>query len=286
MHFVGLLVAVGTAMLGCASRAVLWPNDPDSFCRSAQEQYPGLRWTELRPHDRLSTDDAVLTCGDGRVDVRSSYSFGFDLSWTLERDGLHAIVPASTLVALRPDTADRRERVQVDVISVRGRAYFTLDRDLIRQYGVWTFRKAQTRVSPGREEVFADLARITWEPLLLSHQLGPWDMLWTASNGKVEIEVVRDGPNPWILDALAVRDARGQLTMKMRIPRQMYFIVKPEHYESVKVRKVIDGVSIAKSREGVKTFFRKHGAFYGSLGEWSREAVLEWLESLKREEFD
>ena len=39
----------------------------------------------------------------------------------------------------------------------------------------------------------ADLRPIGWMPLKAGDQLGPWDMIWTRANGRVEIEVLEEG---------------------------------------------------------------------------------------------
>jgi hypothetical protein len=112
-------------------------------------------------------------------------------------------------------------------------------------------------------------------------------MLWTGDDGRVEIEVMGDGPDPRVLDALAVRDAQGRLTSRMRLPKRMYFIVTPARYGHIKLRKIVGDVKVARNREEVEAFARKYGSFYGDFGgPWTAEAIQELLESLSRSELE
>jgi hypothetical protein len=62
----------------------------------------------------------------------------------------------------------------------------------------------------------------------------------------------------------------------------MYLILDPENYDRVRTVKVVGEVRIARSRPEVEGFYRKYGRLYGSLVEWSAEAIQAWVEVLGR----
>lgn len=283
-----LVFVIAAAVVGCSARITLRPDSHDSFCRLAQERFPDLRWTELRRYDRLSANDAILVCGASEVEIVTSRPFGFDLSWTRGPQGFLAKVPASSLVALRPGSGS--ETVHAQVISVNGLAYYSQDRELIQKYKVGHLRKVAEEQASTRDRLRAqrltDVQSITWDVATPNRELGPWDMLWTDTSGKVEIEILRDGPLPETLEGLEVKGSGSGPTRRIRLPRGTYLVLKPAHVEHAIIRRVIGDVKVAHDRAEVRAFLAKHGQFVGAFGEWSRDETRKWLEGLTRDDLE
>jgi hypothetical protein len=100
-----------------------------------------------------------------------------------------------------------------------------------------------------------------WHALTTNTELQVWDMIRTGNNGRVEIEIVKEGsgrptgPDPHT----GVLDEKGQPTKRKRFPSNSYFVMHPIVIFSARVRKVIGDVWVASDREEVKRLVSDYG---------------------------
>lgn len=265
----------------------------ESKCNLYTDRYPGLHWVQLQTGARLTTGDAVLTCSDSTVTIRSErpvdFGPGAPLVLKKQKNGHIGILRAEALMVLKP-VFDHQTKVEFTVIGVEGLVYGSTDRELIRKYNMgshYTLTAEEAKQDARKKEQrLKDLEAIGWKPLTLERQLGPWDMIWTQNKSRVEIEILQYGEYRIRDEQTDVRDAKGELTSKKRFTANSFFIIEPNTYVSARVNKIIGNVRVATSHANVKRFYKKHHVSNDIWEEMDEEAYDKWEEMLKKDSLE
>jgi len=263
-------------------------NDPNFFCNFTRELYPDLQWKPLKKGDRLGTYDAILTCTDGTVTIKSNLVFNPYIKWEEKDREYLGRIPAEMHVVISTQSREKAQpNIVVEAIEVSGEVIYSTDRNLIEKYGSIGSkpRESHEEIERKDRQQYDDLKTIGWEPLTIDRQLGPWDMIWTQENGRIEIEILKEGVTAIDDESTVVKDPKGHFTHKNRFPQNSYFIMDPEFYLKAKVNKIIGNVWVATDREKVKEFDAKYRTLV-NLGPMDREADLQWRETLKKEKLE
>jgi hypothetical protein len=265
-------------------------SNPGRSCNFGRLWFPDLHWTRLNRGDRLGRFDVISTCKSSSVIVKANLPFNHPTFQWEERHGEHwARVPSEEIVAIRTLGGEKNQaEIEVEVIEVSGEAYYSTDRDLIEKHN---FLRVGSGKSPGeieKEETQrdSDLYAIGWERLTTDRLLGPWDMIWTQKDSRVEIEILKDGPYIFMDGSTDVRDSAGRFTKKKRFPGKSYFIMDPTDYLSARVNKIIGEVWIAKDRGKVREFFKKYRTPAALREAMDAEADRRWQEMLWKQELE
>jgi len=282
------MIIVSLFLIGIEAVEAVSPDDPDFHCNLTRELYPDLQWNKLKKGDRLETYDAVMTCKSATVIIKSNLPFNPYIQWK-GKDGVYqSKIPADMLVAIRTQSGDTSQpKIEVEAMEMSGEVLFSTNRDLIKKYGFLGSKAPRSQDETEKEEKqqYGDLKAIGWEPLTIERQLGPWDMIWTQENGRVEIEILKEGIDSLVDESTNVKDPKGRLTNKRRFPPNSYFIMHPQFYQHAKANKIIGEVWIATDLEKVKEFNAKYKTFT-NLGPMDRDTDLKWREMLKKEELE
>ncbi len=285
----GSAVVTTLCLVGCTTYpATGAAADEDPFCTRVRNAYVGARWVELRPGERLSAFDGVLSCRGGRVVLKATGEISADLDWVRTSTGVIGTVGERTFVAMFP-LPGYAGNLDVEVLEVSGPVYYSRDRHLIRAAGT-DLRKVldPAEMEMERRGQESDLAGMTWEALAEGRILAPWEMIWTGHGGRVEIEFL-EGPNKRLNDWTAVLDAAGHPTGKNRLPANMYFIMSPTFWRRARVNKVIGEVRVATDSEEVKAFLGRHKQFFSlveDLYAQDEQALQQWRDILRKPELE
>lgn len=251
-----------------------------------RELDPDLTWRPLRQGEHLKTFDAILTCDSSTATVKATIPFSSSIKWEY-RQGLYlGIIPPETIVVVRSEKGDPiQPDIRLDIVEMHGHLFYSTDRELIEKRGLTMMVMKDTALEQEKEkQKFKELKEIGWEPLTKGHLLGPWDMIWTQENGRVEIEIIEEGMDPIIDEATDLKARNGNFTRKKRFPANSYFAMYPRFYLGAKVNKIIGDVWVSTNREKVKGFLLKnHTTGAGALGLMDRETDFKWRKMLREE---
>lgn len=280
------LVTVAMWIGSCSStRRALGPDETDLFCQYIRESYPSTTWLELRPGDQLKRDDAVLTCGSSGVALISNRSFGMGLQWEGEEGYLRTTIPGSSLIIVSSHKSlpSNGGKLLAKVTIVQGRVYYSTGRALRAEPGlIDVVKRGSGEVDRKVEEMLSDLVKMEWGLLQTGQDLGPWDMLWTGDHGRVEVEMLDAGGYRLIDGSVAVTDALGRLTNKIRVGSNAYLILHPDYYGKVRVTGIIGEVYVARNPEEVMRFYSLHQSMLWIYGIRGAADYQRWLEMLRK----
>jgi len=132
------------------------------------------------------------------------------------------------------------------------------------------------------------LKPIGWVPLVADRILGPWDMLWVRNNGRVEIEIVKEGVVVLRNASTTVKDPDGRWTRKHRLAANSFFIMAPEYFIQARINKIIGDVLVATDADKVKEFYENYASplWLGAPTLQGSEWYARWLEMLKKPELE
>jgi len=253
------------------------------FCSTVNRLYPDLPWRELHPGTQLGASDAILTCGSGRVVLRSMSPSSHNLEWVRSAGAFESTVAEESLVVLEPSVDGATlPTLTIETVTVWGEAYFTTDREAIRRYrlsgatGMSLADHANLEANRDR-----DLAALKWDSLVAGRIFGPWSMIWTL-DGRVEIEVL-DPPGRIIRGWAGAIDETGQPSGKNRLMENVHFIMVPPFFRQARVNRVIGDVRIASDPETVKRYFYRHRYVVARFGPLDEER---WDEILRKPELE
>lgn len=248
--------------------------------------FPGANWIEVRGGEHLGPYDAILTCQAASAVVRATRPFGGFLPWE-ERDGwFWAVVPELTTLAV---TNDEGHQVDVEVVNVLGRVFYSTDREVMRRSAVLGGQVSSDhrQLEEERSQIRAELAQIDWDQLTPGQLLGPWDMIWTGQDGRVEIEILQRGPNRETDPSfIMVIDSLGHDTGRRRLRSHTVFVMNPRVYLSAKVTRVLGEVNLARSKDQVRAFVWKYPAERAFLGSLDALGYRQLQEMLQKEHLE
>ena len=260
------------------------------FCEvTRNSHYPELQWVRLESGVVLKTYDAILTCASSTVSLKSNFTFGQSIIKWERADGDYVgeMPPETLLVVQTESRSTEQPNIQVKVTEVAGDVFYSTKRDLIKDLRVLhSFATSEEKTRQAQRERDFDLKAIGWEPLGVDRLLGPWDMIWTQKNGRVEIEIRKTGRDLMTDESTDVRDAHGKLTLTKRFPQDSYFIMLPQFYQEARVNKTIGEVWVATDRAKVREFFNKHHSGMSIKAEVDPEAQRKLQEILRKKELE
>jgi len=257
--------------------------------RECEPPFKEFKWQRLNVSQRLGVGDAIFTCRRSIVKVRSTLPFQSDVvEWRDEGRTHVGIIPSDTLQVLIDESIKGRGAdIKIEVIEIVGQAFYSMRKKLIKKYEINAVlqipdtSEAMERYLRRQE---TDLTAISWEPLGLRPVLEEWDMIWTRSDGRVEVEILQygSGGTAYLDPSITVKDAQGRFTAKYRFPPNSFFIMEPHLFQKAKVNKVIGDVRIAKDRERARKFFIR----YQTHQRVNLETAVPWEEILKKPELE
>ncbi len=275
----GLTLAVGIETVVSADNAPPVPNDP--------QMLTGLDWQPVREGMRLGTEGAVFVCSSSLVRIRSTSKFHASaIKWESATGGFLGTMYSEMFYVLVGEEKSEPERTtHADVVEVEGEAFYTKSQELKRKYKSPTAQK-MPEASIGADKCwyqrYQNLRSIGWQPVGPDRHLGPWDVVWTQANGRVEIEILEPGEAIYVDESVTVVDPQGQLTNKMRLPPRSFLIIDPHLFRRANINKTLGEVLISRNHEIVKEFSMKYKTHKG-LNLWT---VPPWEEILKKQELE
>lgn len=281
-----LTIQIFSALFSANVAESINPADLNFHCNLVRELYQDLRWIRLKTGDHLRTYDGLLTCHSSTVTLKSNLAFTPHIAWKTQKGAYWAQIEPESLYTIRlevtPETG--QPEIDIEILGVTGEAFYSSDRDIIRKYGLLSANpKNQQKVLTEKQRMMDDLKSIGWERLKAGQFLGPWDMVRTDENSRVEIEIHKEGMSTATSPETDVKGSEQQPLLKKRFPSNSYFIMHPEFYVKAKVNKVIGKAWIARDREQVQKFWEKHHISL-NLGPMDRAGYLQWLEDLRKPE--
>ena len=130
----------------------------------------------------------------------------------------------------------------------------------------------------------SELPRFDWSPVVEGQTLEPWDMIWVQKDGRVEIEIVRDGGEPWLDEEHDVVTRGGERTGRKRFPGNSYVVVHPSFGQEVRVTRVIGDVWASTERDRIEAFYLQHRSRQAVWGWSSADEIRRWRDMLKEEQ--
>ncbi len=251
------VLLAGIGMWWVAGHATASSDDLLS-CKMAQK-VPPVHWIPLNRGDHLQLGpyDALLTCRGSHAVFRATRPFGLRIAW--EQDGTSVIgtIGEEHFVTVRAIPGESRPGVQIEVLDVVGQVFYSRDRREIRRALVAESRSGPfNEDSEGEDRRYEDLVQLGWRTLSMNDRLGPWDMIWTQADGRLEVEF--EGPNNRIGVYNDVLDGQARPTGKVRFRPNEFWVVVPGYFSDARVNKIIGEVWIATDRARVESFFQKY----------------------------
>lgn len=251
--------------------------------------FPELKWVPARPNTVLRPYDAILACGGGMVTIESNVKFEIRAEWIEAGGRFRARILPETLVSIPPQGRGKQD-ITVRVIEVEGPVLYSSNRELIErlQIGVirsLTFVEAEQYLK-ARAEQLEELRAMDWESLEEGRDLGPWDMIWTRADGRVEIEFLSEEKSTYVAAETTVLDENGHPTRRNRLPVNTYLIFVPQIFGKAKVNRVLGTVLIARDRDSVRSFYSRHQQPWRIMAVMDDNAQTKWLEMLKKEQLE
>jgi hypothetical protein len=267
---------------GCVRKGVVLSEDASSFCGFVRAINEDVTWQQIHMGSRIRAPEAFLTCDASEIVIKTDRPLSESISWSPEGNRLQGRIPAARLVLVEPPSAMPNSLgVEVEIIAIRGSAFYS--DDLVRKNGpVWV--SPWTGPSPDQllREFTADLDAIQWEPLGSSRELKPWNMIRTGPDGKVEIEITKDGPRGFVDARLAVVGSDGQPTRRIRLMPKSYLVMFPEIYDSGLVTAAVGQVLLARQQDQVRDFFSKRPYTSGFMGMFDMQLSEERQRMLRK----
>ncbi len=112
------------------------------------------------------------------------------------------------------------------------------------------------------------LQQLTLRPLRVGDELDAWQLIWTGTSGRVEIEISKEGSEYLSAADTDVIGPDGRITHKKRFLEETFFVMYPRFFVQATVNAVIGDVSVARSSDEVKRFVDQYGELMHS---WRRE---------------
>ena len=232
----------------------------DSFCLNLQKAWPEYEWKHLAKGVRLGPFDAIFTCSSSEVRIRSAVPFGESqgLNWAPTGSNYTATIFDKTLLVLEPPqtTTMKEQEIYAEIVEIKGEANYSTEHHATKQHLSTLSTVSREQIESQMQEAMAALNRMEWENLRENAPLEGWDMIRTGDNGRVEIEILKEG---YIFDTgpdlhTGVVDKDGRPTKRKRFPANSYFILRPEMYLSARVTKVVGNAWKAADKELVRDF--------------------------------
>ena len=109
----------------------------------------------------------------------------------------------------------------------------------------------------------SDLSGIGWRMLASGDSFGPWDIVWTRE-GRVEFEMIEEGPERLTDETTSVRGPDGKFTLRWRLAEQSVFAMHPRFFRRARVDVVTGDVLVSTDPVRAREFVLKHGVVIGS----------------------
>lgn len=284
-----MLMIASVLIASCAREAISSSNERCGFLYDlVSRSSPSARWEVARPGLRLQANDAILSCDSGSATLRSSVSFSRVVDWKPKQHFYLGLLEPVTLLVVRPDPGELLPpNVRVEVIEVRGTVLYSQDRALIRSPEFPLSTKRATSLEMDRYGRMREaLTRLTWRPLHVGDELEAWQLIWTGTSGRVEIEISREGSEHLSVADTDVVGSDGRVTRKKRFLEETFFVMYPRFFLRATVNAVIGDVFVAGSTDEVRRFVDQYGELMHS---WRREdaaASARRREMLKKPELE
>lgn len=253
--------------------------DVDTSCGDIYELFrrahPDITWMPAQQGLVLQAFDAILVCEGSVALVRSMQSIASPyISW--RKSGSHYLghIASRRVVVMHPESHRSGPAVRIELLKTTGRVYYSTDKEQIQRYGILGLvQRGSDRSNPMDQE--RDLKGLRWISLNEQRLLAPLDMIWTQADGRVEIEILQEKVVLRDPDT-AVRGPRGELTNKVRLPRNTFFVVDPQFVTAARVTRVIGRVLVSTEKDRVREFLKRHGAQIGFLRGMDAQARAAW----------